>query len=112
MQDTSLNAYHTIVLPQIGTRQRAVFAVLKANGSLTNSEVAKLMCLEINQVTPRMNELVKLGLVKEAGKRLCTAKRSNIKVHSWRVKTQITPVFRNPDPTVDVYSVPCQLSLV
>lgn len=109
-QDTSLNAYHTIVLPRIGSRQRAVFDVLKANGSVTNSELAKLMCLSINQITPRTNELRKLNLVEEAGKRVC--KVTGLVVHTWRVKTQIVPVFRNPDVEMKVYAEPRQLQMI
>lgn len=66
MQQTSLFAYHSEVLPKLGDKQKAVYEVLKSK-DMTDMEIAKELGWQINCVTGRRGELVKLGLVKKIG---------------------------------------------
>lgn len=108
--DTSLSAYYDRVKPTLANRQKVVFDMLRSKANWTNSELAQTLEWPINTLTPRVNELRKKGLVEESGKRVC--KITGLTVHSWRVKTQITPVFRNPDVEVSVYAEPRQLQMI
>jgi hypothetical protein len=84
MNDTSLQAYETEVRPKLGEKQAAVRRLLLAYPEgLTNAEIAKLLEWTINRVTPRTNELVKLGAVKDAGKRTCRV--TGRTAHLWRL---------------------------
>ena len=71
IQDTSRHAYKYDALPTLGERQLLVYNELLKADNLTNLEMAKRLGIEINTVTPRTNELVKLGLVTEDCKRVC-----------------------------------------
>ena len=82
MIDTSLDSFSSIK-PTLGSRQKAVFDVLSYLDRATNSEIAKYMGLPINTITPRVNELRKKGLVRDAGKRIC--KVTGSQVHAWRI---------------------------
>ena len=70
IQDTSLLAFKQDVQPTLGERQRQVLTAL-GDQSLTNNELAHALGWEINRVTPRMNELVKLGKVELDKRRPC-----------------------------------------
>ena len=83
VKQTSLESYSRIK-KELGTRQQEVYDGFLGNGSCTNLELSKLLSIEINQVTPRTNELVKLGLVVEEEKRDCSIRGR--KAISWRVK--------------------------
>lgn len=73
VQDTSLNAYHSEVLPTLDQRQQDVYNVLKASPEpLTNTEIAKRLGWSINRVTPRIFEMRADGVVIDAGKRPCS----------------------------------------
>mgnify|MGYP001292109456 CR=1 FL=1 len=63
-QQTSVDAFHG--LTGLGRRQEAVLAVLKQE-HMTNREVAARLGWEINRVTPRVNELMNMGLVTDFG---------------------------------------------
>lgn len=39
---------------------------------MTNTEASTVIGLPINQITPRTNELVKLGRLKDAGRKKCS----------------------------------------
>lgn len=81
IQDTSINAYHSI---NLSARQKQVYEVIKALGCPTNLEISTFTRIPINQITPRTNELVKMGIVVECEKRQCSiSKRVAI---SWRIK--------------------------
>lgn len=88
MQTTSIEAYRVHVLPTLGDRQKAVYAVLNGYNDLTNKELASLLKWEINTVTPRVNELVKLGLVEEKCKRIC--RKTGKKCIAWGVRNFIS----------------------
>lgn len=69
-QDTSRMAYHDIQ-PKIGDRQNKVLGVIELHGPMTNSEIAQVLGWPINTVTPRTNELVKLGVLAIYDRRHC-----------------------------------------
>jgi predicted transcriptional regulator len=71
VQETSACAFLTEILPTLGQRQKAIYDNLVQHGPSTNLEVAYRLPRAINTITPRMNELVKLGVVHEVGRRPC-----------------------------------------
>lgn len=71
MRQTSLQAYRE--LDNIGRRQRLVYDGIKTYPNITAMELCrKLGRLDPNFVRPRINELAKLKLVTETGKRECS----------------------------------------
>jgi hypothetical protein len=82
LRDTSLDAYQEIK-KGLGKRQQLVYDIIKKLGCPTNLEMSKFSKVPINQITPRTNELVKLGFVTECEKRTCSV--SGKTVWSWRV---------------------------
>ena len=83
VQQTSLEVYSRIK-KELGKRQQEVYDGFLGNGTCTNLELSRLLGIPINQITPRTNELVKLGFVVEVEKRQCSV--SGKKAISWRVK--------------------------
>ena len=81
VRQTSIEAYSRIK-KELGKRQQEVYDGFLGNGTCTNLELSKSLGIPINQITPRTNELVKLGFVAE--KRQCSV--SGKKAISWRVK--------------------------
>ena len=69
IQSTSLDAYQNL---KIGKRQRVVFLAFWEYGAVTNLEISTWRKIPINQVTPRTNELVKMGYIVESHKRKCS----------------------------------------
>jgi len=59
MQETSLEAYFSNVLPDLGAKQRAVLRIFTYDPSMnfTNRELARELRWNINTVTPRVYEL-------------------------------------------------------
>lgn len=80
--DTSLQAFEDLQ-PVIGVRQSQVFAILKSLGPSSNMELARALGWSVSCVTPRIVELRKLGLVRDAGVRAC--KVTTRLVHTWGV---------------------------
>jgi len=70
VRDTSIFTYRDIK-SKIGEAQTKVLLAILHLGEPTNLEISTFLIWPINQVTPRTNELVKKGLVAEAGKRPC-----------------------------------------
>lgn len=72
MQDTSLLAYRKIQLT-LGNKQEVVLRLIRAatrcGMDMTDFELAKALHWKINTVTPRRNELVKLGMVVKSQRR-------------------------------------------
>ena len=66
VEQTSLNAFIDIQ-PTMGRRQLMVLHALKCLGKANNTMIAITMKLPINQITPRINELRKKGIVCHAG---------------------------------------------
>jgi len=83
IKETSLNAYNEIK-PELGDRQKMVYNAIRQLGSVTNLELSRYLNIPINQITPRTNELVKIGFVTECEKRECSI--SHRTVWSWRIK--------------------------
>lgn len=63
IDSNSLEAYESIK-PTLSNRQRFVFEALR-NNPASNKTLAKRIGLPINQITPRILELRKKGLVKK-----------------------------------------------
>jgi len=81
MRQTSLLAFREIK-PKRHTAHEAIINLLEITvRPPSNSEIAKSLGWSINRVTPRVNELVKKGLVVDAGKRKCTV--TGMLVHVW-----------------------------
>lgn len=84
VRQTSLEAYWGEVYPTLGRRQLEVLKVFQDSWSregLTNMEVADILGLSINCITPRVFELRKKGLLIEERKRICSITKR--KVISW-----------------------------
>lgn len=86
IQETSREAYYKDAIPKLRARQKAVYDALAEYGPCTNLEVAYLLHRAINTITPRMNELVKLGVVKEIGRRPC--RHSGRSAITWGINPQ------------------------
>lgn len=71
MQPTSLNAYRREIAPSIGERQQFVLNAIRMHDTMTDKEIKDYLGWEINCVTGRRNELVKLKLIRKAGERIC-----------------------------------------
>jgi len=56
---------------ELGERQKTVYRVFKRFGAMTNLQVSRKLLLPINSITPRTNELVKMGLIEEKRRDLC-----------------------------------------
>ena len=80
MRQTSLDAYQK--LEKLAEKRRKVFDAIDFLGEACNLDVAYHLQWSINRVTPRTNELVKMGLVKES-KRAITP-RTDRKVIYWK----------------------------
>jgi len=99
IQETSLGAYFSDVLPDLGAKQRAVLRIFTYNPAMTftNRELARELRWDINTITPRVYELRGEGknnplkynpLIIESEKRLCRiGKRRSI---AW----QLNPYWR------------------
>lgn len=86
MIDTSLDAYQEIK-PTLGSRQKVVLdaihhIIYTKNTFPTNLELSQFMGIPINSITPRTNELEKLGKIFISDKRLC--KVSGRMARTWR----------------------------
>lgn len=71
MQTTSLTTYHSEIVPTLSDRHQRVMDALRYIGYFTNKELAEFLEWEINSVTPRVNELVKRGLIERKSSRPC-----------------------------------------
>lgn len=86
MRQTSLLAYEELKEDKIlGERQRIVFDLIKRFPDRTAVELTYFSDhTDPNYIRPRINELLKMGLVIESGKRKC--RYSNKEAYTWRVK--------------------------
>lgn len=83
IQQTSIKVYREEIEPALGLRQREVLNAFKQKENFTNSELADFLQRAINTITPRTNELVKLGLVREHSQRPC--KVTGRKAIAWEI---------------------------
>lgn len=65
MKDTQRTAFAELNNKQ--QKQALVLKAIKSYNGLTFFELVKILEWPINRVTPRVNELVKIGLVKDSG---------------------------------------------
>lgn len=87
VRDTSLKAYKEEIKPTLRPRQKAVldaihYIIYTKNTFPTNLEISNFMGIPINSITPRTNELHKIGKLFLAGKRTC--KISGRMAQIWR----------------------------
>ena len=88
LQDTSLHAWE-IVQHKIWEKQKVVLDKIRLLPNVTNAELSVMLGWEINRVTPRVKELREMGLVLDAGKRIC--RHTGSTVHAWKAKHPILP---------------------
>lgn len=67
IQQTSMESYWSLG-DKIGKRQQLVLDALKKLGTANNRQLKDFLGLEINTITPRVNELRKKHLVEESHK--------------------------------------------
>lgn len=84
-RNTSVQAYHDIV-DSLPDRRKRVYEALLELKTACNLDVAEFLNLPINRITPRMNELVKLEIVKEDHRGLCG--RTGKRVIYWKVNRE------------------------
>ena len=63
--ETSRAAYASIA-HHINDKQREVLQALLEGGAMTNKEISRYMRREINTITPRTGELLKMGFIYKA----------------------------------------------
>lgn len=80
-QQTSLFAYAD-AKKSLGKRQVMVYHAIKENPGIDNLAISNLLGIAINSITPRVQELRKLGRVKEAGKKVSPL--TGRKVMTWK----------------------------
>ncbi len=83
IQQTSLVAYYDIYR-KLGLLQRKVLAIIREVGPVSNLMISRYSSIPINIVTPRVNELRKIGLVVFDRKDVCEI--SGKRVIYWRVR--------------------------
>jgi len=72
VQQTSLDSFKEETnTGSLGRKRELVFKAFKEYGDHTNLEISKLLNFPINQITGRVNELVKMKLLENKGKRRC-----------------------------------------
>ncbi|MCJ7559403.1 hypothetical protein MUO79_02140 [Candidatus Bathyarchaeota archaeon] len=85
--DTSREIFRQIK-PTLGTKRAQVYEVLRSatrnNFDMTDKELSRALHWEINCITGRRDELVKVGLVVLSQKRGCGVTGNRAK--SWKVK--------------------------
>ncbi len=83
IRQTQIDSFHD-VKKSLGKRRAEVLDAIKILKNPTNTEISSHMKIPINQVTPRTNELVKLGLVIADGKVECSITHRT--VMAWSIK--------------------------
>jgi len=81
VRQTSLAAYRQIT--DLSGRRKMVYLALKTLIFATDFEIAELLRLPINEVTPRRLELYKMGLIEQSCKKKNKSGRLAL---VWRVK--------------------------
>ena len=94
---TSLQAFAD-VQAVLSDRQADVLAAIRQLGECSDQEIARALGWSINRITGRRGELVDLGHVEEAGRKVNEFGRP---VMTWRVKRQAVQMpAPGPMPTV------------
>lgn len=95
VRSTSIKAYHEIIEEGIlGDQEVMVLMCINEVGEATDKEISVMLGLNINAVTGRRNELVKLGIVESCGRRECSV--TGRRVYSWTVSDPIVLYPREP----------------
>lgn len=84
-RNTAIQSYHEII-DSLPDRRKRVYEALLELKTACNLDVAEFLDLPINRITPRMNELVKLGVVTEDHRGLCG--RTGKRVIYWKVNRE------------------------
>lgn len=84
---TSISAYKAIQ-DKLTPRQQQVLEVLERFGKASNQQIADNLGMPINRITGRVNELVKLQRVEQAGTR---TGKYGFTEKLWRVKANDPP---------------------
>lgn len=77
IQKTSLSSYIEL-FPELGERQCQVYAILQVYPDSSNRELAEILGLPINSVTPRVKELRNHGLVVCSGYKYDSVTNRNV----------------------------------
>ena len=72
VQETSLDAFSELQKGKLSEKRQEVLNGFEQLKTATNLEVSDLIKIPINSVTPRTNELVKLGVLVKMGLRKCS----------------------------------------
>jgi hypothetical protein len=89
ISDTSRSAFER-VQPKITRSQKEVLDVIRAHPEgLTNAEIGHYLKWPVNRVTPRRNELAKMGLLVDDGIRECRVTHSS--AHAFKAKSPVLP---------------------
>lgn len=70
VRETSLQSWREVQF-ELGDRQLKVFQEIRDKKYITNAMLSRNIGLPINSITPRTNELVKKGLVREGYRDRC-----------------------------------------
>ena len=96
MHNNSLDAYHDL-RTSVGIRQERVLTVIERHPDLTDRQILyKLDGREMNEVRPRISELIKLGLVTESGSSKCG--------YTGRTVRTLRAVDFNPKGQLDLFA--------
>jgi hypothetical protein len=91
IQDTSLFAY-SVATQNLGAKQKQVLDALRFVPDATNAELGRHLSWPVNRITPRVLELRKVGLILDAGRRIC--KVTGSMAHAWKAKHPVSPPAR------------------
>lgn len=81
--NTSLDAYHNEITPNIGPKQAKVYEAIKTMVQATDAELSFFLHMDTRSVGPRRYELVKMGKVILAETRECSVTHRTAK--AWRI---------------------------
>lgn len=83
ISNTSREAY-TSIKPSVNLKQSIVYEIIKKYQPVANDKIAEILGWEINKITGRVNELVRLGFIEHYGYSLTKSKR---RAKTWVVAT-------------------------
>ena len=83
INQASIESYREFSGEQLGDRQRKVYECIRENGPVTNRELSLITNLPINSVTPRVHELVQMGMVYSLGR--IYDEKTDRRVNEWAV---------------------------
>lgn len=92
VQQTQLEAYNS--LSDLGAKQSAVYQTIKKLQEASDHDIADEMNVPINTVTPRRNELFRMGVIREARRDI--SKQTKKRVIFWAIS--------NPNIQVAMYT--------